>query len=320
MSQRLALLSEQLAAARDGAAVVGDEWWGEHTRIAPARPLHVVPDGRVGEQHGWPPPPEPTAPTAPAVPVAPGLVPEPGRHADRRSVVWAALLPETVRGRVALTPGPVAVVAVLVALGLAWTCWQVVRDDPAAPTAVEPAAAVAAAQVEDLVPVGAVPAPAPDPALGSTSAATSGTVTVDVAGRVRRPGIVVLDAGARVVDALERAGGARPSVDLTSLNLARPLVDGEQILVGVPGGAGGGVVGALPPVAGAPGAAPVALVDLNLADQAQLETLPDVGPVTAAAIIGWRAEHGGFSAVTELLEVDGIGEATLETLTPLVTV
>ena len=57
-------------------------------------------------------------------------------------------------------------------------------------------------------------------------------MTVDVAGKVRRPGIAVLDAGARVVDALEAAGGARAGVDLTGLNLARVLVDGEQILVG----------------------------------------------------------------------------------------
>jgi competence protein ComEA len=145
-------------------------------------------------------------------------------------------------------------------------------------------------------------------------------VTVDVAGRVRRPGIVVLDAGARVVDALERAGGARPSVDLATLNLARPLVDGEQILVGVPGAAAApptGSGGVVPP---AGGTAPTALVDLNLADQALLETLPDVGPVTAQAIIAWREQHGGFTAVAELLEVDGIGDATLATLTPLVTV
>ena len=127
----------------------------------------------------------------------------------------------------------------------------------------------------------------------------------------------MLDAGARVIDALEAAGGARPGVDLTSLNLARLLVDGEQIVVGV--AAPTGVAGA---TAGRSRRAPPTgpLVNLNTADQALLETLPDVGPVTAEAIIAWRTEHGGFTAVDELLEVDGIGDATLATLTPHVTV
>jgi competence protein ComEA len=140
-------------------------------------------------------------------------------------------------------------------------------------------------------------------------------VTVDVAGKVRRPGIVVLPAGSRVVDALDAAGGARPGVDLTSLNLARLLVDGEQVLVGlpVPAGVVGSAVASAAPADGAP-------VDLNTATAAELETLPEVGPVTAEAILAWRTEHGGFTAVEELLEVDGIGEATLATIAPHVTV
>ncbi len=144
----------------------------------------------------------------------------------------------------------------------------------------------------------------------------STTVTVDVAGRVRRPGIVVLDAGARVVDALREAGGARPGVDLGDLNLARVLVDGEQVVVGVP-----------PPVTGlpttsvsSPGAPTGQLVDLNTADLVALESLPEVGPVTAQAIVTWRDTNGGFTAVSELLEVDGIGEATLAAMAPFVTV
>ena len=127
----------------------------------------------------------------------------------------------------------------------------------------------------------------------------------------------MLDAGARVIDALEAAGGARPGVDLASLNLARLLVDGEQIVVGVavPAGVAGATAAPIPP-----GATTGPLVNLNTADQALLETLPDVGPVTAEAIIAWRTEHGGFTAVDELLEVDGIGDATLATITPHVTV
>ena len=102
-------------------------------------------------------------------------------------------------------------------------------------------------------------------------------------------------------------------VDLTALNLARPVVDGEQILVGVAPPAGvAGTIDA--PVPGGE-----ALVNLNTADQAGLETLPGVGPVTAESIIAWRTDNGGFTSVDELLEVDGIGEATLEDLAPLVT-
>ncbi|RYJ05314.1 MAG: ComEA family DNA-binding protein, partial [Actinomycetales bacterium] len=127
--------------------------------------------------------------------------------------------------------------------------------------------------------------------------------------------IVVLDAGARVVDALEEAGGAKPGVDLSSLNLARLLVDGEQVVVGVP--APGGVAAAVEPSAGAPGGP---LVNLNTASLTELETLPEVGPVTAQAILTWRDENGGFTAVDELLEVSGIGDATLEQVAPYVTV
>ncbi len=188
------------------------------------------------------------------------------------------------------------------------------------PVGIEPAAGASAGAAIVAPGESGDQAPGQAPAVPQDGAggAESGTVTVDVAGKVRHPGIAVLDPGSRVVDALEQAGGARPGVDLTSLNLARLLVDGEQIVVG-----GQGVPRLSPsppaPVGGAE-EAPAALVDLNLADQPLLETLPQVGPVTAAAIIAWRTEHGAFTSVTELLEVDGIGDATLAQLTPLVTV
>jgi competence protein ComEA len=270
------------------------------------------PEGQQSEGHGWwdapvgelPSPDEREADEEAGLPPP---LPRPGRHAARRAGRGlAGLLPETVRGRFALGPPQLALVAVLVAAGLAATTWWVVRADSrpvAAPPGPQPVPGLAtpAAQSGEV-----------SPGPGAASA-PSGRVTVDVAGKVRRPGIVVLDTGARVVDALEAAGGARPGVDLTSLNLARVLVDGEQILVGTPAVPG---VAAAAPVT--PGTGP--LVDLNTADAATLETLPDVGPVTAEAIIAWRTEHGGFTAVEELLEVDGIGEATLETLAPHVTV
>ena len=136
---------------------------------------------------------------------------------------------------------------------------------------------------------------------------------MDVAGKVRRPGIAVLDTGSRVVDALEAAGGARAGVDLTDLNLARVLVDGEQILVGVaaPSGVAATMTGGTSPVS--------SLVNLNTADQVALESLPEVGPVTAQSILDWRTEHGAFTSVDQLLDVDGIGEVTLAKLAPYVT-
>jgi len=134
---------------------------------------------------------------------------------------------------------------------------------------------------------------------------------------VRHPGIAVLPAGSRVVDAVRAAGGMRPGVPLGSVNMARPLTDGEQVLVGVAGGGGPpGVVAPSP--SGTSG--PVALVNLNTADQTALESLPGVGPVTAQAILQWRTEHGGFTSVDELLEVSGIGDATLAEIAPHVTV
>lgn len=235
------------------------------------------------------PPPEPGPEPAPAVP-------RPGRHASRRPGRLVALLPETVRGHVGLGPGAVAVVAVLVALGLAVTAWWVVRSDSAPVAPVRPAPAPALAS----------------PASPTGSETAEATVTVDVAGKVRRPGIAVLDAGSRVVDALRAAGGARHGADLAGLNLARVLVDGEQIVVGVP-----------PPAASlptSPGAPTGTLVNINTATAVELESLPEVGPVTAQAIVAWREEHGGFTSISELLEVDGIGEATLDAMAPFVTV
>jgi competence protein ComEA len=100
------------------------------------------------------------------------------------------------------------------------------------------------------------------------------------------------------------------------VNLARLLTDGEQVLIGV-GPAGGPAAGAA--TSASPGGTSGPLVNLNTADQTALETLPGVGPVTAQAILQWRTEHGGFTSVDELLEVSGIGDATLAKIAPYVT-
>jgi competence protein ComEA len=146
-------------------------------------------------------------------------------------------------------------------------------------------------------------------------------VVVDVAGKVRRPGIATLPIGSRVVDALEAAGGVRHGVDLTTLNLARLLVDGEQIVVGVPppGGVAAPAASAAGGVAGGAAVGGAPMVNINSATQVQLEELPGVGPVTAQAILQWRTDNGPFTAVDELLEVSGIGDATLAEIAPFVT-
>lgn len=289
VSRRLATLSAELAAVRGDPPLAH-----RHTQV---RGLYAVDPAD---------PDDPDGPGEPArdlgeVPV----VPMPGRHSTRSSVGgWSS--------RFDLTGAHVAVISIVVAVAVAAAAFLAVRSDP------EPVPALALAPVSDPLVSTSVspPATATPEAPGDGTAAGTGEVTVDVAGKVRRPGIAVLAPGSRVVDAVEAAGGARRGVELASLNLARPLVDGEQILVGEP--VPTGVVGALGATPGAEESGP--LVNINTADLAALETLPGVGPVTAGAIASWRTENGGFTAVEELLEVDGIGDATLAEIAPYVTI
>jgi len=162
---------------------------------------------------------------------------------------------------------------------------------------------------------------------GSDTAPPGGAsvVFVHVHGRVAAPGLYELPQGARVVDVVAAAGGFTAEADQAAVNLARVLVDGEQLRVPAVGEtvddavAGGGGATAGGPAAGGPvpgGAAAVGggAVDLNLADDAALQTLPGVGPATAAAILSWRDENGRFRSVDDLLGVPGIGPKTLEKL------
>jgi competence protein ComEA len=132
---------------------------------------------------------------------------------------------------------------------------------------------------------------------------------VDVAGRVTHPGIRTLAGGSRVADALSAAGGALPGVDTDGLNLARVLVDGEQVLVGAPS----------PPVVGQPPSGPKPPVSLNRATLDQLDALPGVGPVLAQHILDFRSSHGPFRSVDQLRQISGIGERKLTQLKPLLT-
>jgi len=175
----------------------------------------------------------------------------------------------------------------------------------------------------------------PTPADGSPGAVDSSgapgssgsPVFVHLHGRVAQPGLYELAPGARVVDVVAAAGGFADDAEQGAVNLARPLVDGEQLYVpavgeaaaGPDSGAGAGAAAGSAVGGGASGPGG-ALVDLNSADAAALETLPGVGPATSAAILDWRRQNGAFRSVDDLLGVSGIGEKTLAKLAPLVTV
>jgi competence protein ComEA len=306
---RAALRLAQLAAAIEAAAPVDA---GDQDDAPAARPVLPV-AGRDDDEPGEIP-----------------LLPEPGRHASRRR---EPDLRSAVRARwpatAALGSQHLTLLAVGAAVVIAATAWWLLRGQGGVTPA--PVATAASPLVQAAAAPSDVTGGGPLDAASGPSGAAGGRVTVDVVGKVRHPGIAVLDAGARVVDALRAAGGPRRGVDLSTLNLARVLVDGEQIAVGI-GGAGG-----VPGAAAASGSAgsggsggsagsaggagpPGGLVNLNTASESQLEGLPDVGPVTAQAILAYRQQNGGFTSVDQLLDVQGIGPKTLAQLTPYVTV
>jgi competence protein ComEA len=209
----------------------------------------------------------------------------------------ARLLPAGVRAamwRLDARGAAVLVVVALVAFGTAFVAFA--RSPRAGPLEVS----------SGLPTLRATTPAATDRAVEPTAATT---VVIDVAGMVATPGVVTLPAGSRVIDALRAAGGALPGVDLSSLNLARVLADGEQVAVGVPPAPNPQGVD------GDPGP-----LDLNAASADDLDGLPGIGPVLADRIVAWRDEHGRFSSVDELLEVPGIGPSILADIGPLVRV
>ncbi|BAX93546.1 ComEA family DNA-binding protein [Mycobacterium shigaense] len=210
----------------------------------------------------------------------------------------------------------VAVLAVLI------TIFTVVRDRPAPVMSAK------------LPPVEKTSTATPRSSVSPTAAADH-PVVVSVVGLVHTPGLVTLAPGARIADALQAAGGALTGADTIGLNMARPLGDGEQIVVGLapasgqPAALGSAVTSGSPPASKPPAPGPGTgpgkpkaggVVDLNTATVEQLDALPGVGPITAAAIVAWRQANGKFSSVDQLADVDGIGPARLDKLRALVRV
>ena len=216
----------------------------------------------------------------------------------------------------AIALAAIAAIAVLVAI------FTLMRDEPAPVRSAK------------LPPVDPVASASRDPSPSAT-AKPSQPVVVSVVGLVHTPGLVTLAPGARIADALKAAGGTTDGADTTGLNMARQVGDGEQIVVGIAPVKGqppvlGSSVSAGSSAPGAPGTgshpdrpdkpARSEVVNLNTATVQQLDALPGVGPVTAAAIVAWRDANGKFTTVDQLAEVDGIGPARLEKLRPLVRV
>jgi len=207
----------------------------------------------------------------------------------------------------------VAVVAVLV------TAFAMMRDKP--PTVVS----------AKLPPVQIVSSSAPRPSASPPAADADQPAVVSVVGLVHKPGLVTLQPGARIADAVAAAGGTLDGADQVGLNMAQRVADGQQIVVGLapapgePTVLGSGVTpssaGPAAPSSRAPADGPASgPIDLNSATVEQLDTLPGIGPVTAAAIVAWRDANGKFTSVDQLGDVDGIGPARLEKLRSLVRV
>lgn len=235
---------------------------------------------------------------------------DPGEPPARGHVAWAVTTRSVVIGVIVI----VALAAALIVRALGSVPGEVVRLPAAvaSPTPRTPAEAAAGGPATG-------PPSGGDPAGGATSAATTvGGPVVHVVGRVHRPGVFTLAPGSRVADAVDAAGGLRKDADVRSVNLARLVTDGEQIVVPRTGeepvvtseaAAGQGT----PQPAGEAGR-----VDINSADAATLDSLPGIGPVLAQRILDHRTQHGPFPDVAALSDVPGIGPALAKRLADLV--
>lgn len=225
--------------------------------------------------------------------------------------------PATVGSPPALTRAHVVVVAVVAAVAVVSTVVVVRGAQPS-----EQSVPLVAHAAIDPMPTASPTLPEAEPGAGEpvTDPPVADEVVVHVAGKVRRPGVVRLPAGSRVIDAVEAAGGARPRADLTAVNLARELEDGEQVRVDLPPDPA--LDGVVPTGAGGQGAqaASGGVLDLNTATASDLESLPGIGPVLAQRIVTYRDESGPFRTLEQLAEVSGIGPAVLASVADLVRV
>jgi competence protein ComEA len=167
-------------------------------------------------------------------------------------------------------------------------------------------------------PAAAVAAPSGGVSSSASPAASAAanTIVVDVAGAVRKPGVYDFAQGARVIDAIRTAGGFLPDAEPQAINLARPLVDGEQVVVPKKGdaaaaGGGGGAASAQQPGG---------KVNINSASVSDFENLPGIGPVLAQKIVDYRDQHGPFRSIQDLMKVSGIGQKKFDSLQAYVTV
>lgn len=261
--------------------------------IPPRRGLDGGPDAGAARMNR----PARQAPSPDPVPVEPDDGDESGPPPAARSARPVADLVPRARQFV---KEHLVVVGIIVLTGVLWGGYSLfqARTTPVAAAAAQPSVQVS------------TPSATPTPAA---------RIMVHVLGEVRRPGVVTLAEGARVHDALAAAGGLTRRGKAGQLNLAAPLADGTQLVIGRTGsqlrpssGTGG--------PAGSAGSASGVKIDLNTATAEQLDSLPGVGPVTAQKILAWRSAHGRFRSVAELQEVDGIGPKSYAEIAPHVRV
>jgi competence protein ComEA len=277
-------------------------------------------------------------PDSQAADAADGAPAEDGSEDDENSLLPRWLPDASQRegwlARVRADPGRAGAIAaaIVATLAVLVTVFTLLRDRPPP---------VMSAKLPAVERVSGTSGAGPKPSATPGAAPPGGSdrpVVVSVVGLVHTPGLVTLAPGARIADALQAAGGVMDGADTIGLNMARPVGDGEQIVVGlaplsglpralgssVASGSAPGSSSGKPTAAPKPGPKPgpktSEVLDLNTATVEQLDALPGVGPVTAAAILAWRQANGKFTSIDQLGDVDGIGPARLDRLRALVRV